>query len=103
MEHGIPRHDVYRRVMSRIKPEKIEHCFMNRARAVRNEYEREIIATGGKTVRGHFNTGWKALHVMSARATENRLVFGHAQREENSNEITAIPALLEKLAPEAVS
>jgi hypothetical protein len=100
LEHGIPHHDVYRRVMSRIKPEEIERCFMNRVRTVKKEYEREIIATGGKTVRGHFKTGGKALHVASAWAKENRPVFGRAQTEEKSNEITAIPALLEKLALE---
>jgi hypothetical protein len=103
LEHGIPHHDVYRRVMSRIKPEEIERCFMNRARAVKKEYGREIIATGGKTVRGRFKTGGKALHAASARAAESRPVFGKAQTEEKSNEITAIPALLEKLAPEAAS
>jgi hypothetical protein len=48
-------------------------------------------------------TGGKALHVVSAWAAENRLVFGQVRTEEKSNEITAIPALLEKLAPEAVS
>jgi hypothetical protein len=55
LEHGMPHHDACRRVMSRIKPEEIECCFMNRVRAVKKEYEREIIATGGKTVRGRFN------------------------------------------------
>jgi hypothetical protein len=89
--------------MSRIKPEEIECCFMNRVRAVKKEYEREIIATGGKTVRGHFKGGGKAPRIVSAWATENRPVFGQVKTEEKSNEITAIPALLEKLAPEAVS
>jgi hypothetical protein len=89
--------------MSRIKPEEIERCFMNRARAVRKEYEREIIATGGKTERGHVKGGRKALHVVSVQVTENRLIFGQVRTEEKSTEITAIPALLEKLAPEAVS
>jgi hypothetical protein len=98
MEHGIPHHDAYRRVMSRIKPEEIERCFMNWARAVRKEYEREIIAIDGKTVRGHFKGGGKALHMVSAWAEENRLVLGQVKTEEKSNEITAIPTLLEKLA-----
>jgi hypothetical protein len=65
LEHGIPHHDGYRRVMGRIKPEEIERCFMNKVGAVRKEYEREIIATGGKTVRGHFKGGGKALHMVS--------------------------------------
>jgi hypothetical protein len=59
LEHGIPHHDVYRRVMSRIKPEEIECYFMNWVLVVKKEYEREIIATGGKTVRRHFKGGGK--------------------------------------------
>jgi predicted transposase YbfD/YdcC len=100
LEHGIPPHDVYRRVMCRIKSEEIEGCFMNWVRSIRKVYEREIIAIDGKTVRGHFKTGSKALHVVSAWATENRLVFGQVKTDEKSNEITAIPELLEKLALE---
>jgi predicted transposase YbfD/YdcC len=100
LEHGIPPHDVYRRVMIRLRPEEVEHCFMNRVRAIRKDYEREIIAIDGKTVRGYFKAkeGGKALHVVSAWATENRLVFGQVKTDEKSNEITAIPALLEKVA-----
>jgi hypothetical protein len=60
LEHGIPHHDVYRRVMNRIRPEETERCFMNWVRAVRKDHEREIIAKDGKTVRGHFKTGGKA-------------------------------------------
>jgi hypothetical protein len=73
---------------------------MNWVRAVKKDYEREIIAIDGKTVRGHFKTGGKALHIVSAQAVENRLVFGQVKTEEKSNEITAIPTLLEKLALE---
>jgi hypothetical protein len=62
---------------------------MNWVRAVKEEYEHEIIAIDGKTVRGRFKTGGKALHVVSAQAMENRLVFGQVKTEEKSNEITA--------------
>jgi hypothetical protein len=86
--------------MGRIKPEEIERCFMNWVRAVKKDYEREIIAIDGKTVKGHFKGGGKALHIVSARAAENRLVFGQVKTEEKSNKITAIPTLLEKLALE---
>jgi predicted transposase YbfD/YdcC len=100
LENGIPHHDVYRRVMTRLDPEEIERCFMNWVRAIKQDYQREIIAIDGKTVRGHFKSGGKALHLVSAWATENRLVFGQVKTEEKSNEITAIPTLLEKLALE---
>ena len=42
LEHGIPPHDVYRRVLIRIGPEEIETCFMNWVRTIKNKYEREI-------------------------------------------------------------
>jgi hypothetical protein len=63
-------------------------------------YRLKTDAIDGKTIRGSFNTrqGNKAIHMVSAWATENRLVFAQVKTEETSNEITAIPALLEKIA-----
>ena len=84
LEHGIAPHDVYRRVMYRIKSEEIESCFMNWVRSIRKVYEREIIARDGKTVRRHFKTGSKALHVVSAWATENRLGAGQVKTDEKA-------------------
>jgi predicted transposase YbfD/YdcC len=100
LEHGIPRHDVYRRVMSRLKPEQVESCFMDWVRAIKQDVNREIIAIDGKTVRGSFNTreGQKAIHLVSAWATENRLVFAQKKVDEKQNEITVIPELLEMIA-----
>ncbi|MDR3356332.1 MAG: ISAs1 family transposase [Spirochaetaceae bacterium] len=97
-EHGIPHHDVYRRMISRIAPEKTGGCFMNWVRAVKREYGRED-GPGALQGRG------KAPRIVSAWAAENRPVFGQVKTEEKSkgNEvstITAIPALLGKLAPE---
>jgi hypothetical protein len=70
-------------------------------------YQREIIAIDGNTHRGSFNgkEGTKAIHLVSAWATRNRLVFGQVKTEESnrrfaSTEITAIPTLLEKIALE---
>jgi hypothetical protein len=102
LENGIPPHDVYRRVMIRIQPSEIEACFMNWVRAIKKDYGQEVIAIDGKTVRGHFKSGpeGKALHKVSAWATDKRLVFGQVKTEEKSNEITAIPCLLEKVALE---
>ncbi len=55
LKHGIPKHDVYRRIFCMIKPEEVERCFMNWVRAVKKNVDREIIAMDGKTVRGSFN------------------------------------------------
>ena len=101
LKKGIPKHDVYRRVFNVLKPELIEACFMNWVRAIKQNTPREVIAIDGKTVKGTFNTGsGKALHIVSAWATTNRLVFGQVKTDDKSNEITAIPALLEKIALE---
>jgi predicted transposase YbfD/YdcC len=101
LKFGIPKHDVYRRVFTVLKPRFIEDCFMNWVRAIKQSIQREIIAIDGKTARGTFNaeTG-KALHLVSAWATANRLVFGQVKTDEKSNEITAIPTLLDKIALE---
>jgi predicted transposase YbfD/YdcC len=101
LKNGIPHHDVFRRVFGALKPELIEECFMNWVRDIKNNIEREIIAIDGKTAKGTFNaeTG-KALHIVSAWATANRLVFGQVKTDEKSNEITAIPTLLDKIALE---
>jgi predicted transposase YbfD/YdcC len=114
LKEGIPHHDVYRRVFTALNPELIEVCFMNWVRSIREHLAsvatakeeprgnmplpREIIAIDGKTARGSFNveTG-KALHIVSAWATANRLVFGQVKTDEKSNEITAIPTLLDKM------
>jgi len=84
-----------------LNPKLIESCFMNWVGAIKKNQPREIIVIDGKTAKGSFNaaTG-KALHVVSAWATANRLVFGQVKTEDKSNEITAIPVLLDKIALE---
>ena len=117
LKEGIPKHDVYRRIFTVLDPELIESCFMNWVRAIRQNIQpplqeglesppneqklRENVAIDGKTARGSFHaeTG-KALHIVSAWAAANRLVFGQMKTDEKSNEITAIPALLDKIALE---
>jgi hypothetical protein len=66
-------------------------------RAIKRDIQREVIAIDGKTIRGSFNTRTerKAIHLVSAWATENRLVFAQVKTGEKHNEITAIPTLLE--------
>jgi predicted transposase YbfD/YdcC len=100
LHNGIPKHDVYRRVFTRLKSEAVASCFMAWVRAIKRDIDREVIAIDGKTVRGSFNTRQesKAIHLVSAWATKNRLVFAQVKTEEKSNEITAIPTLLELIA-----
>ena len=101
LKHGIPKHDVYRRVFTVLKPALIECCFMNWIQAIKKNLPREIIAIDGKTAKGSFNAkSGKALHIVSAWATSNKLVFGQVKTDDKSNEITAIPVLLDKIALE---
>lgn len=100
LRNGIPKHDVYRRVFSRLNPAAIEACFMAWVRDIKQDMDHEIIAIDGKTVRGTFHTQGKTmpLHLVSAWATGNRLVLAQVKTANKSNEITAIPSLLELIA-----
>ena len=107
LAEGIPKHDVYRRVIGAIRSELLESCFMNWVRDIKRDIRQEVIAIDGKTVRGmetksRFKAGTEvqSIHLVSAWATENQLVFAQVQTEEKSNEITAIPTLLEQIAIE---
>lgn len=95
---GIPSHDTFGRVFARIDPEQFQHCFLSWLRAMQVRRP-DVIAIDGKTHRGSHDrsTGKPMLHLVRAWATENRLVLGHVAVDEKSNEITAIPALLELL------
>ena len=100
LRNGIPKHDVYRRVFIRLQPDAIEQCFMAWVRDLRQQVGQEIIAIDGKTVKGSFNsrTETSPLHLVSAWATENRLTLAQVRTQDKSNEITAIPCLLELIA-----
>ena len=96
---GIPSHDTFRRVFMLIDTGRFETCFEAWARSFGATLEREVVAIDGKTIRGSFDRGRKqaALHVVSAWACDRRLVLGQRQVGDKSNEITAIPQLLDVL------
>ena len=96
--YGIPCADWLRTVMNRIDPDLFMSCFSSWvAECWPNKLD--LVAIDGKTSRRSHNrkTGQKALHLVSAFATNNRLVLGQEAVDEKSNEITAIPALVERL------
>ena len=99
LPNGIPSHDTFGRVFARIDPTQFETCFLNWVQSVSEEIK-GVIAVDGKTLRRSHNRaeGKKALHLVSAWASENRMVLAQLATEEKSNEITAIPALLRQLA-----
>jgi predicted transposase YbfD/YdcC len=96
--HGIPCADWLRAIMNRIDPELFQACFSSWVAACWPD-RLGLVAIDGKTSRRSHDrrNGQKALHLVSAFATTSRLVLGQEAVEEKSNEITAIPALLERL------
>jgi len=99
LPNGIPSHDTFGRVFARIDPKQFEACFLQWIRSVSEEIK-GVIAVDGKTLRRSHDRAKrkKALHLVSAWASENRMVLAQLATEEESNEITAIPVLLRQLA-----
>jgi predicted transposase YbfD/YdcC len=98
LPNGIPSHDTFGRVFARIDPQQFQHSFLQWVQALQQVHG-QLIAIDGKTHRGSHDrpNGKAALHLVSAWAAENRLVLGQVAVEDKSNEITAIPILLELL------
>jgi predicted transposase YbfD/YdcC len=94
-----PSHDTIERLLKRINPAVFARCFGRWTAALANGLGLKHIAIDGKCLRGSGSVadGLKALHLVQAWSTENHLCLGQVAVEEKSNEITAIPALLELL------
>lgn len=98
LENGIPSHDTFGRVFSRLDPARLVACIQQWLTEVGREIGNHI-AIDGKTLRHSFDTaaGKNPLHLVSAWACEARLTLGQVATDTKSNEITAIPLLLELL------
>jgi predicted transposase YbfD/YdcC len=104
LDKGIPKHDVYRRVFTSLDSKLIEQCFMAWVRDIKKKIDGEIVAIDGKSIKGTFNAAsGKCVHVISAWACANKLIFGQVKTDEHSNEITAIPPLLDQIALEGAT
>jgi predicted transposase YbfD/YdcC len=99
LEAGIPSHDRFNAVLAAIKPAEFEKCLLSWITALQEISDGQIIAIDGKTLRHSFDkaSGKSAIHMVSAWATANHISLGQVATEEKSNEITAIPKLLEML------
>ncbi len=95
---GIPSHDTFGRVFSKILPDQFERCFLNWT-AQLAKLKKRLVAVDGKTLRNSFDhaNNKAAIHMISAWCQENHLVLGQITTDAKSNEITAIPKLLELL------
>jgi predicted transposase YbfD/YdcC len=97
LPHGIPSHDTFERVFDRLQPQAFQACFREWVRAVSDTLRIKHVAIDGKTLRGSGSAQLGPLHLVSAWATAQRLSLGQVAVDSKSNEITAIPALLELL------
>jgi predicted transposase YbfD/YdcC len=99
LANGIPSHDTFERVFDRLDPHAFQACFRRWVEALAEHLGLKHVAIDGKTLRhsGNGPKGWRPLHVVSAWATECHLSLGQVAVDEKSNEITAIPRLLELL------
>ena len=99
LPNGIPSPDTFRRAFEKIRPNEFEQCFEIWVRHVLNDLLGQFIAIDGKEARGSYNreAGTKSLHLVSAWSSESRLVLAQTKVMSKSNEITAIPTLLDIL------
>jgi predicted transposase YbfD/YdcC len=97
LTNGIPSHDTFNAVFALLKPEQFERCLLSWIMSLVEVTEGQILAIDGKTLRGSYNTGDSraAIHMVSVWATVNHVSLGSLVVDEKSNEITAIPRLLE--------
>lgn len=96
---GIPSHDCFNRVLGALKPAEFEQCLLSWITALHEITDGQIVAIDGKTLRRSFDaaSSKSAIHMVSAWATANCISLGQIVVDEKSNEITAIPKLLEML------
>jgi predicted transposase YbfD/YdcC len=97
LANGIPSHDTFERVFDRLKPQAFQACFREWVQAISTTLRVKHIAIDGKTLRGSGSAKLGPLHLVSAWASAHHLSLGQVAVDAKSNEITAIPALLELL------
>jgi len=97
--NGIPKHDTIARVLSRIEPSAVQQSFLAWVKEIASQTDSDVIAIDGKAARRSFTTKERRnpLHMVSAWSCHNGIVLGQQKVSDKSNEITAIPTLLELL------
>lgn len=99
LPNGIPSHDTFARIFSLIDPQNFQECFVSWMKSVANLTDGEVIAIDGKSLKHSYDKkfGNRAINMVSAWATSNKLVLGQIKVDKKSNEITAIPELIKVL------
>jgi predicted transposase YbfD/YdcC len=96
-KNGTPSDDTFRRFFRALDSEKFESCFLEWVKSFQLNLKEKIVAIDGKTSCGSFDGESKAIHLISAFVSELGLTLGQLKVDGKSNEITAIPQLLEVL------
>lgn len=99
LPNGIPSHDTFGRIFSQLKPEILEHNFQEWVKVITGKLGLEVVAIDGKSLNGSYDreSSLKSLVMVSAWSSRHKLVLGQVAVEQKSNEIKAIPLLLEQL------
>jgi predicted transposase YbfD/YdcC len=99
LKNGIPSHDTIGRLFAAMNSATFQACFTRWVSTICDSLVGQVVAIDGKTMRGshHHRLGKKAIHMVSAFASEQGITLGQLKTEEKSNEITAIPELLAML------
>lgn len=97
LNNGIPTDDTFQHIFAIIIPSELEKCFRNWANSIADAAEEEIISLDGKTLRGSRDDNFNVIHMVSAWANKNGLVLGQLRVDDKSNEIPAVPKLLDLL------
>jgi predicted transposase YbfD/YdcC len=99
LPNGVPSHDTFLRVFSAIAPSAFQDCFLKWVQVVLEIFPEQVIAIDGKSIRAsrRAQKGLKALHIVSAWSCANGLSLGQMRVDDKTNEITAIPMLLQAL------
>lgn len=97
LSSGIPSHDRFNHILARIKPDEFEKCLLSWIMSMHEITDGQVIPIDGKTLRGSYDKGSSksAIHMVSAWASANNICLGQVATDAKSNEITAIPKLLE--------
>lgn len=95
--NGAPSDDTFQRIFAIIRPNEFERCFINWVKSVITVPDKEIVSIDGKTLRGTQDSddNLNVIHMISAWASESQLVLGQIRVNEKSNEIPAVPELLD--------
>ena len=98
LANGIPSHDTINRVFSRLGPKELQSCFISWVQSVVAKSRHNIVNIDGKRLCNGGEKGAKSMiHLVNAWSNSNQMILGQVKTEEKSNEITAIPTLLDLL------